>query len=200
MENITKALIQFHKDCPAITLDSAVKYGTTNFKYASLGHILDTIKPALMQNGLMLTQTATPQGDEMITTIMHISGEQVESRVPMAQDTSTGRSGPQAQGSALTYARRYGVVTALLLVADVDDDGQTAAAAPRPAPSQNEPVKAWLNRTDKDGTMRAEWKRFIAAVAADGSKLEATEKLFRLNKTDRSLIDADITAHREGKL
>jgi len=38
----------------------------------------------------------------------------------MAQDT------PQAQGSAITYARRYTLTAVTGLVADMDDDGQQA--------------------------------------------------------------------------
>ncbi len=198
MKNITEALIKFHQACKPITLDSSVKYGATNFKYASLGHILDTIKPELLKNGLILTQTATPDGSEMITSIQHVSGEVIESRVPMAQDTSTGRSGPQAQGSALTYARRYGIVTALCLVADTDDDGQAAAATPKPAPLNEDAAKAWLNRTNKDGSITDNWQKFIKALAADSSKLAATKKIFRLNKTDEGQIDGDVQQYREG--
>jgi len=201
MQNITEALIKFHKDCPKISLDSAVKYGQTNFQYASLGHILDTIKPHLLKHGLILSQTATPDGSEMITSIMHTSGEVIESRVPMAADTSTGRSGPQAQGSAITYARRYGITTALLLVADSDDDGQTAAAAPekpRELRPDGEP-KAWLNRTDKAGNITDTWRRFIAAVAADPVKLTETKRLFRINGKDSELIDSDVAKVKGGQ-
>ncbi len=201
MKNITEALIKFHQSCKPITLDSSVKYGATNFKYASLGHILDTIKPELLKNGLILTQTATPDGSEMITSIQHISGEVIESRVPMARDTSTGHSGPQAQGSALTYARRYGIVTALCLVADTDDDGQAAStqqAAPKPVPLDEDAPKAWLNRTNKDGSVTDQWQRFIKKLAEDPGTLAATKRIFKLNKTDEGLIVGDVEQYREG--
>jgi len=49
-------------------------------------------------------------------------------RTPRPTPASTRTRTPQAQGSAITYARRY-VLTALVGVAPDDDDGQSAQQA-----------------------------------------------------------------------
>lgn len=193
MKDITQALINFHRNLPELKKDSSVKYGTTNFAYASLDTIMKAIRKPLADNGLAFYQTATPDGSEMITCLMHVSGEQIESRVPMAQDTSTGRSGPQAQGSALTYARRYGLCVALGLVADEDDDGQTAAAAPaKPAPQADS--RPWVNRTDKAGSITPEWKALVQHIKAGKGTIEDITTKRRINKTDLAELLKDVNS------
>jgi hypothetical protein len=54
--------------------------------------------------------------------LRHASGETLKNLIPIfVRD-----DGPQAYGSALTYARRYGVTLLLCISADDDDDGNAA--------------------------------------------------------------------------
>jgi hypothetical protein len=50
------------------------------------------------------------------------TGESVEDVMPLMLV----KEDPQAQGSAITYARRYSLLTLLSLTADEDDDGEAA--------------------------------------------------------------------------
>ena len=83
--------------------------------------------PALLVNGLIVLQMTDPETSTLITRLMHVSGQWVESRYPLHFDQS-----PQQLGSELTYARRY-CVSALLCLAAEDDDGQRAETGATPA-------------------------------------------------------------------
>jgi hypothetical protein len=97
-------------------------------KFASLGSILHAILPVLNKNGIALMQhpTIVDGKPALRTVLLHESGESSEDTMLLILD----KENSQGQGSALTYARRYAVMSALGLVAEEDDDGQ-AASRPR---------------------------------------------------------------------
>jgi hypothetical protein len=98
-------------------------------KYADLSNCIEAVIGALNDNGIGLMQRTyeCPTGVMVETIFVHESGEVMECgmlHVPAAKQD------PQGYGSALTYARRYSLLTASGLSPD-DDDG---VAASRPAP------------------------------------------------------------------
>lgn len=97
----------------------------THFKssYADLASIWDACRAALTKHGLAVMQFAR-SGDgvvEVETCLAHGSGEWVSETlaVPVSKNDAHG------VGSALTYARRYGLAS-LVGVAPDDDDGNAA--------------------------------------------------------------------------
>lgn len=126
---LAKALAQAQVAFDTIKRDRTVKVqtktgGSYTFAYAPLDTILAAIRPALAKHGLALIQASHIEaGAEFLrTTLLHSSGEFV------ANDTAVLVSdrGPQAYGSALTYAARYGVTRLLCLASEEDDDGNAA--------------------------------------------------------------------------
>lgn len=94
-------------------------------KYADLTSVIDAIKPALTNHGLFFTQRPQPcEGGVRIQTYLHhASGEEMalgDLFVPANKNDA------QAFGSALTYARRYALVTAFGVPVE-DDDGNAAS-------------------------------------------------------------------------
>jgi ERF superfamily len=91
--------------------------------YASLGAILNAVREPLSANGLAILQPVTGAGKSVVITTMllHESGEWIEQPFML----TGAQSAPQAMGSLVTYARRYGL-GALLVVATEDDDGEAA--------------------------------------------------------------------------
>ena len=99
-------------------------------KYADLGNVMDACLPALNAHGIALIQ---PTGEDehgryVETMLLHgESGQSLSCRVPLI----VGKNDMQGYGSAVTYARRYGLMT-MAGIAPEDDDGNAAAkAAPK---------------------------------------------------------------------
>lgn len=95
-------------------------------KYADLGAVIDAIKPALVEQGLFFTQQpAQFDGAVAVETVLrHASGEAISLGTVVVP---VNKNDAQAYGSALTYARRYGLVTAFGVPTE-DDDGNAAVA------------------------------------------------------------------------
>lgn len=139
---IASALVAAQSEFPHIQFDAV----NPHFKngYASLSHILDTIKPTLTKYKLaVISGAVAPETNEgalvgfsIETIILHASGQFIAHSTPVPVD----KPSAQGAGSAITYGRRYGVCQALGLAPDADDDGESAenhkvpqAAAKRPA-------------------------------------------------------------------
>jgi hypothetical protein len=117
----------------------AEKDGTNphfNRRYASLGAVVQAVRPALAANGLAVSQIVTHDGDQLAleTILVHTSGQYIGGVYPLRPT----KADPQGEGSALTYARRYALASLLGVVADDDDDGNAASRGNerRPRPVQ----------------------------------------------------------------
>lgn len=93
-------------------------------KYADLTAVIDAIKPALIAHDLFFTQRPLPSenGITVTTFLHHASGETMELG---ALFVPANKNDAQGFGSALTYARRYALVTAFGVPVE-DDDGNAA--------------------------------------------------------------------------
>ena len=97
-------------------------------KFASLKSVIDAIKPALNANGIFFMQVSHPLDHGVgIETIFCKADEKLSTGVVMVP---VDKANAQGLGSALTYAKRYSLAMACGIAADVDDDGNGAAAAP----------------------------------------------------------------------
>ena len=117
MSELTKALIQFHKDVDKIDKNARGNYG----KFADLSNVLSTITPALYKNGLVLVFTFLE--DSLVGTLRHVSGEEISSVAKLV--VCEGRNKTQEWGKSVTFQRRYLSVCLTGLVADMDMDGET---------------------------------------------------------------------------
>ncbi len=90
-------------------------------KYAELSDVWDEIREPLTKNGLAVVQTFL--GDSLVTTLAHTSGEWFRGYLKL---TPSKANDPQAQGSAITYVRRY-ALQAITGIAPIDDDGNAAS-------------------------------------------------------------------------
>jgi hypothetical protein len=93
-------------------------------KYATLSDVMDACLPALRENGFAVVQPIgqDDRGPFVETHILHESGHTFSTRVYLI----IGKQDMQGFGSAVTYARRYGL-GALAGITDTDDDGNAAA-------------------------------------------------------------------------
>lgn len=103
--------------------------GAYRYSYADLPIVVAACRKALTDNGIAVIQSASA-ADRLVsvcTRLVHASGQWISDEdAPL---TMTARdSSPQAIGSAVTYARRYALMSmAGVVAADEDDDGAEAS-------------------------------------------------------------------------
>ena len=118
-------------------------------KYVPLDAVIDAVAPALRDHKIVIMQqTDTEEGRTvLITKLIHESGEWIAGRYPVHPI----KSDPQAEGSALTYARRYALM-ALVGIAPEDDDGNSATAAVAKPITEGQIafLQEWIDSTDSD--------------------------------------------------
>jgi hypothetical protein len=138
-DNLTTALLAASVNFGSLEKDADFAIGKlAGKKYLSLSALLNAVRPALSDQGVLITGRfiLVPQGWVVETTLIHApSGTIASSQFPVV-DTSNS----QGVGSAGTFGMRYNLLQ-LLGIAAADDDGNSAAglAAPDdflgPAPS-----------------------------------------------------------------
>jgi hypothetical protein len=121
---LAEALLAFQAEAPALQRDKLNP--AFRSKYLTLDKLVTEITPTLNKHGLVfVSYPTTIEGGEPALTyeLIHAaSKDSIQGTVrllPVKMD-------PQAQGSAITYARRYVMMAVLGLVADEDDDGNAA--------------------------------------------------------------------------
>lgn len=91
-------------------------------KYADLAEIRDATIPVLAKHGIACTQTMEMRdGMWLLVTALRKGDGVIESVYPLPHSDK-----PQAQGSAITYAKRYTLSAICGISADEDDDGNAA--------------------------------------------------------------------------
>jgi len=123
MKQISTALVKAQK-----AFGPALKTATNphfRSRYADLSACIEAVIDALNDHGIALVQQNSPAPDGVIveTVFIHESGEMLNCGqlfVPASKND------PQGYGSALTYARRYSLMSACG-IAPEDDDGNAAS-------------------------------------------------------------------------
>jgi hypothetical protein len=105
-------------------------------KYADLNSIREAVMPVLNANGISVLQPIVHiEGKNFVKTmLLHESGEFMESLTEIIYNK---QNDAQAQGSGISYARRYSLQSFVCVGAD-DDDGQKAVEIPKKQPATRE--------------------------------------------------------------
>lgn len=130
-------------------------------KYAALPDVVAHASPVLSKHGLAVSQFISNQTglDTLVTYLLHKSGQFMSHTMLLHMV----KEDPQAQGSAVTYARRYAYMSVLGLVADEDDDGQRATQAVKSVKKTTElsplqeKLKNALAKKFKEASERKTW-------------------------------------------
>jgi hypothetical protein len=129
-KNIGVALLQVQSKVSGVARDAKADAGRRTYKYATLEAVIDAVRPACVEAGIVLLQAPhldAPGGVVSVETVLvhAASGEYMS----CTSACSVNAGDAQAIGSAQTYMRRYGLMS-LLGLAPEDDDGQAARGAP----------------------------------------------------------------------
>ena len=182
MSELTKALIGFHKAVDKIEKNARANYG----KFADLANVLSTVTPALHANGLAVTQTFLE--DSLVTTLHHISGETLSSSCKLI--ICDGRNMTQEWGKAVTFQRRYSIVSLLGLVADMDvDDVPDLPPSTKTTPTQPKPAN--VKQAVASQAFQAGQKAIKAAKTLDSLSDLSKRVAERFDKEDLSKQEYD---------
>lgn len=186
--SIYSALSKFHEAVGKISKDSVNPHFKS--KYSDIDTVLDTIREPLKKAGLCFTQL--PQQGGMKTIISTLDGEsQIESFVEYVLD----KNNMQGLGSAITYSRRYALVSMLGLEAE-DDDGNNASQ-PKPQHPQNK-AQEDLKTTKYKELLTKTMTHFKMAQKDAQGLLSASGVVFEIASIESSLNDFDsLVAHME---
>lgn len=135
-ESITKvsaAIVAAQAEMGSVTKDAKNPFFKSN--YATLNAVRESCMPVLSKHGLGLLQPlVSKEGKQYVETlVLHSSGEYIMSEMEV---TTKVNANAQEVGSAVSYARRYSLMSLLALSAE-DDDGATASGTV----SKSSPVK-----------------------------------------------------------
>jgi len=184
---LAKAMIAIQKDLKPVKKNAKGQY-----TYADIGAISESCRDALHENGFAVIQTGDAEGNEggaLVTTLLHESGQWIRGAFPLVFDKNTS----QAQGSAITYLRRYSLA-ALLGILTEDDDGQRAsesnASTHASTPAAGHPSGAPSGGGGGGSTIsEAQVKRMYAKTKAAHLDKDSLKSYVLANTGKDSLLD-----------
>ncbi|WP_272698851.1 ERF family protein [Desulfovibrio sp. Fe33] len=122
---LAEAMIQIQQSLSPALKDAENTF--TNSRYATLHSVMNACREALLEHGVWLTQyPVSVDANQLgfVTKIVHAeTGQWQASLLTMPRP----KNDPQGYGSAMTYARRYGLSALIGIVTESDDDGKLAS-------------------------------------------------------------------------
>lgn len=189
IDALAKALHAFQSDIKTIEHNDSVivKSQRTNtqytFTYATLDHIVNTIKPHMSQHGLTFTQLLEDGG--ITTMLIHTSGQYLSTFTPLG-GSNPDRNSMQDWGAMISYARRYALSSILGIV--TDQDGEQRIEARREKPKQQKRNTKQRTNQGSDKQKLPAKARFINKMTSEkiATKdcLEEAGKLFGVTAFD----------------
>ena len=179
INELASALAKAQAKFSAVPKDSVNPFFKSS--YAALPEVVKTATPVLAEFGLAVSQfiSQSEDGSDTLTTyLLHSSGQFIAHTMKL----HLSKDDPQAQGSAVTYARRYSYMSALGLVADVDDDGNSASTpTPRPQSAPKPQYEA------KPGAITQAQSKALYAILKGRGKEIKVEVIERWGKAEKEL-------------
>lgn len=153
---VAKALVSAQSQMSNAVKDSKNPFFKSS--YADLNAIREAVLPACNANGISVLQpTVIVEGKKFVQTMLvHESGEYISG---LTEILSVKETDAQAQGSGISYARRYGLQSIANVGAD-DDDGNSASGKQAPP----------LRSTPQSGTFSSSTDKASGDLKVDNSK------------------------------
>ena len=163
-------------------MGNAVKGSASPFfksRYADLNAVREAVIPVLTKHGISVIQpTITRDGRNYVKTVLlHTSGQYIAGETEILYKE---KDNPQAQGSGITYARRYGLQSICNIGADDDDGNQ--AATPAQAPKYDDSHLPWLSDT--------QFAKALERIKAGEQLFPELTANFRIKRAFREQLEA----------
>ena len=201
MKEFATAFVKMQQEFQSIPKDASVQVktksgGSYSFDYATYDQIVSYVRPIMAKHGFGFLQAG--RDSNLVTIIMHESGETVESSLELKQgvndyDGKFKEFDVKEFGGYITYMRRYGLSAALGLVTDDDDDGNVASgddAVKTSKKEEDDDKKPWFNQADLDKYKSALIKAFKEGNQTPEDAIKGFRKTFKVSKKFASDIEA----------
>jgi hypothetical protein len=178
VNELATALLEFQKDFNKASLKKDAKNQHLRNSYISLDNLLNTIRPILSKNGLVVTQDLA--GDFITTTIYHTSGQFRGSSMPFnPMSGNKGTNNLQQIGGGITYAKRYALSAVLSISVDTDDDGNSMSTKTFSKQKSALPVGMYqfaAKAYERDGNFKKVEEKYIVSEEAKNTILSNLKK------------------------
>jgi hypothetical protein len=121
LSELTKSMINLQKELPTIGRD---KKGY-NYFYVTLDNIIETTKPLLCKNNLLVIQSISEKenGVSIVTRLQHATGEFIEDSFSLPKTELQKGNNVQMLGASITYGKRYALGALFNIATEEDTDG-----------------------------------------------------------------------------
>ena len=157
---LAEAMIQVQQTLSPALKDAENTF--TNSRYATLHSVMNACRDALLEYGIWLTQypvSVEANKIGLVTKIVHAeTGQWQASLLTMPLP----KNDPQGYGSAMTYARRYGLSALIGIVTESDDDGEMAS-------QQGEPYHAGFSPRNLGGNSSSSQRKSASEGIPSGA-------------------------------
>jgi hypothetical protein len=156
-QEFASALADFQADMPDVEKQATGQAGTRATKYADLAHITEQAMPKLAKCGLAYTASPTITDDGRFVlryALVHKAGHREGGEFPLPTDSNS-----QQIGSAISYARRYCLLSLTGIAPKSDDDDGHAASAVQTTVTPRDPgrTRGQTKRTKPEGPADDPW-------------------------------------------
>lgn len=135
-KRFNEAMAQFKANPPQIIKDAHVKFqtskGVTEYNHATLGNVCSAVSDALSTHGMSFRWDTEQDGNNIKVSciLSHIDGHSVRTSLSSQSETSGTKNPIQAVASAVTYLKRYTLLTITGVAEfDRDDDGRAGGGS-----------------------------------------------------------------------
>jgi len=133
LREYNKAVAMFKTENTVIYKDSAVNYGNTSYKHATLSNVVNKVTSLLAKYGLNHSWATKQENDIIFVNckLAHADGHSENVSLSAPPDKSGSKNSVQSIASTVTYLQRYTLMMILGLASgDPDTDGRTPNSAP----------------------------------------------------------------------
>lgn len=179
LSEIILAMVNFNSEFQTTKLVKDGKNEHLKNKYLTLDNILNTIRPLLTKNGLVVVQALA--GDYLVTTLYHVSGQYIQSEMPFhPMSGNKGTNALQELGGGITYAKRYAISAMLGISVDEDNDGQGSK------------IDSKQLKTKKKVTTIEELQKLLSWLINNPERQNDYLDIFELTKEQKQFIENNL--------
>jgi hypothetical protein len=181
ISDLVSAMVNFNLEFQSAGLKKDAKNEHLKNKYLTLDNLLNTVRPILAKNGLIVIQALA--GDFLVTGLYHVSGQFIQAEMPFAPMAGNkGTNALQELGGGITYARRYSLSSILGISVDADEDGNNSKVKASELKTQ---VKKKVN-TEEEMYKLVEWLQNNPSRAVD------VERYYDLSEEQKKFINDNL--------